>query len=74
MMRSARKALALETAETTIIGDTMDTDIRGGVQMGYKTILVLSGVTKRENLSRFAFKPDLVVDSVSDIKLPLIWW
>jgi NagD protein len=42
--------------------------------MGYKTILVLSGVTKRENLSRFAFKPDLVVDSVSDIKLPLIWW
>ncbi|MCA4899550.1 MAG: HAD-IIA family hydrolase [Bacteroidota bacterium] len=74
MMRSARKALGLETAETTIIGDTMDTDIRGGVQMGYKTILVLSGVTKRENLSRFAFKPDMVVDSVNDIKLPLIWW
>lgn len=74
MMRSSRKALGLETAETTIIGDTMDTDIRGGVQMGYKTILVLSGVTKRENLSRFAFKPDLVVDSVSDIQLPLIWW
>ena len=74
MMRSARKALGLETAETTIIGDTMDTDIRGGVQMGYKTILVLSGVTKRENLSRYAFKPDLVVDSVSDIKFPLTWW
>jgi len=40
MMRSARKALGLETAETTVIGDTMDTDIQGGVQMGYKTILV----------------------------------
>jgi NagD protein len=74
MMRAARKALGLETAETTVIGDTMDTDIRGGVQMGYKTILVLSGITKREHLIRYAYKPDIVVDSVNDIKLPLEWW
>lgn len=74
MMRSARKALGLETAETTIIGDTMGTDIRGGVQMGYKTILVLTGMTKREDLPRYAFKPDLVVESASEIKLPLAWW
>lgn len=74
MMRSARKALGLETAETTVIGDTMDTDIRGGVQMGYKTILVLSGITKKEDLTRFAFKPDKIADSVKGIKLPLEWW
>ena len=74
MMRGARKALGLEAAETTIIGDTMDTDIKGGVQMGYKTILVLSGMTKREHLSRFAFKPDMVVESVHSIKFPLPWW
>lgn len=74
MMRYARKALGLEAAETTIIGDTMDTDIRGGVQMGYKTILVLSGITKREQLSRYAFKPDMVVESVHEIKFPLPWW
>jgi NagD protein len=74
MMRSARKALGLETAETTIIGDTMDTDIQGGVQMGYKTVLVLTGVAKREELGSFAFKPDLIVESVNEIKLPLPWW
>lgn len=74
MMRSARKAIGLETAETTIIGDTMGTDIQGGVQMGYKTILVLSGITKEEELSRYAFKPDMIVDSVNEIKLPLPWW
>lgn len=74
MMRSARKALGLETANTTIIGDTMSTDIQGGVQVGYKTILVLSGVAQKENLSKFAFKPDLIVNSVNDIKLPLKWW
>jgi NagD protein len=74
MMRSARKALGLETADTTVIGDTMDTDIQGGVQMGYHTILVLSGVTKREDQHKFAFKADMVVNSVSDIELPLPWW
>ena len=74
MMRSARKFLGLETAYTTVIGDTMDTDIQGGVQMGYKTILVLSGVSKKEQLVRYAFKPDLVVNSISDIELPLSWW
>src|SRR5690606_27600340 len=74
MMRSARKALGLETAETTVIGDTMSTDIQGGVQMGYKTILVLSGVSKKEDLIKYAFKPDLVVNSVNDITFPLPWW
>lgn len=74
MMRSARKALGLQTAETTVIGDTMSTDIQGGVQMGYKTILVLSGVVRREDLIRYAFKPDLIVNSVADIELPLRWW
>ncbi len=74
MMRSARKALNLETADTTVIGDTMDTDIQGGVQVGYKTILVLSGITKKEELNHYAFKPDMVVGSVKDIRFPLKWW
>ncbi|AYB35003.1 HAD-IIA family hydrolase [Chryseolinea soli] len=74
MMRSSRKHIGLETADTTVIGDTMDTDIQGGVQMGYRTILVLSGISKNEELKKYAFKPDLVVNSVNDIELPLEWW
>jgi NagD protein len=74
MMRSARKFIGLETAQTTVIGDTMDTDIQGGVQMGYHTILVLSGISKNEELQKYAFKPDLIVNSVDDIQLPLPWW
>ncbi len=67
MMRSARKELGLATAETTMIGDTMETDILGGVQMGYRTILVLSGGTTREDLVRYAYRPDLVLESVADL-------
>lgn len=74
MMRSARKYIGLETAETTMIGDTMDTDIQGGVQMGYKTILVLSGVSKQEDLNNYAFKPDMIIESIDSLTLPLPWW
>jgi NagD protein len=67
MMRMARKELGLATDETTVIGDTMETDILGGVQMGYRTVLVLSGGTKREDLARYAYRPDVVVDSIADL-------
>lgn len=69
MMRSARKYLGLEARETVIIGDTMDTDILGGIQLGYTTILTLSGVSKREHLIDYAFKPDMIVNDVSEINL-----
>lgn len=67
MMRAARKELGLATAETTVIGDTMETDILGGAQMGYRTVLVLSGGTRREDLARYAYRPDVVVESLADL-------
>lgn len=69
MMREARKELGLTTSETTVIGDTMETDILGGLQMGYKTILTLSGVAKKDTLENYAFGPDMIVNSVADIDL-----
>ncbi|MEQ8786376.1 MAG: HAD-IIA family hydrolase [Pirellulaceae bacterium] len=67
MMRAARKELGLSTAETTIIGDTMETDVVGGVSMGYRTALVLSGSTRREDLVRYAYRPDIVANSIADL-------
>jgi NagD protein len=67
MLRTARKELGLKTDETIVIGDTMETDILGGVQLGFKTILVLSGGTQRDDLSRFAYQPDRIVDSIADL-------
>jgi NagD protein len=66
MMRAARKELGLSTDETTIIGDTMETDILGGVQLGFHTVLVLSGGTRREDLRRYAYGPEVVVDSLAE--------
>lgn len=67
MFREARKDLGLSTEETIMIGDTMETDILGGVQLGYRTILVLSGGTKREDLDKFAFQPDLIVEDIGSV-------
>ncbi len=47
MMRAARKVLGLTADETIMVGDTMETDILGGVQMGYETVLVLTGARTR---------------------------
>ncbi len=67
MLRGARKELGLTTDQTVVIGDTMETDILGGVQLGYKTVLVLSGGTSRDDLGRYAYGPDLVVESIADL-------
>jgi len=67
MMRAARKDLGLATDETTMIGDTMSTDILGGVQLGFHTVLVLSGGTSRESLREYAYQPELVAGSVADL-------
>jgi len=74
MMRAARKHIGLMTEEATVIGDTMGTDIQGGVQVAYRTILTLSGMTKPEQLANYPFKPDMVIDSLADLTLPLPWW
>ena len=67
MMRSARQELGISSAQTTMIGDTMETDILGGVEMGYRSVLVLSGGTALSDLANFAYQPDLVVDSIADL-------
>jgi len=67
MLRGARKELGLTTDQAIVVGDTMETDILGGVQLGFRTILVLSGGTRRDDLGRYAYRPDKVVESVADL-------
>jgi NagD protein len=74
MMRSAAEYMGLKPADTTVVGDTMETDVKGGIYMGFKTILVLSGMAEKKTLSNYAYKPNMVVDSINEIDFPLTWW
>lgn len=67
MFRAARKRLGLATDEVLMIGDTMETDIRGATDLGFKNVLVLTGSTRTESLSEYAFRPTIVVDSIAQL-------
>jgi NagD protein len=69
MMRTALRTLGAHSEESVMIGDRMDTDIIGGTESGLDTILVLTGVTRREEVERFPYRPTLVVESVAEIEL-----
>ncbi|MEA3334789.1 MAG: HAD-IIA family hydrolase [Chloroflexota bacterium] len=69
MMRSALNFLNVHSEDTIMIGDRMDTDIVGGVEAGMETILVLTGVTNRENVKRFPYQPTRIAESVAEIEL-----
>jgi NagD protein len=67
MMRSALNHLGWHSENTVVVGDRMDTDIVAGVESGLETILVLTGVTRREDVSRYPYQPSRILNSVVDI-------
>jgi len=69
MMRMALKYLGVHSDNTVMVGDRMDTDVVAGVQTGLDTILVLSGITRAEEVERFPYRPTQVLDSVASIQV-----
>lgn len=67
MMRTAVRILETRASETAMIGDRMDTDIIAGIESGLDPILVLSGVSTRESIKEFAYRPRLILSGVGDI-------
>ena len=71
MLHRARRKLAdlaLSAPEEVImIGDTMETDIRGAFEAGMQSFLVLSGSTQLEALGDYVYQPTRVLQSVADL-------
>ena len=67
MMRHALKRLGCHRVDAAIIGDRMDTDIIAGIESGLDTVLVLSGVTSREEIREYPYSPRLILNGVGDI-------
>ena len=68
-MRAALNSLGGHSEDAIIIGDNMRTDILAGVQAGIDTILVLSGVSKEEELDIFPYNPMQIFKCVGDINV-----
>ena len=62
--------LALDAAgggRPLVVGDRLDTDVAGAARLGWDSVLVLTGSTRREDVGRSDWKPTFVVDSVADL-------
>jgi NagD protein len=71
MMRSALNAIDAHSESTVMVGDRMDTDMISGIEAGLRTILVLTGSTRANQIERFPYRPTRVCDSIADV-VPLV--
>lgn len=69
MFRTALNYLDVHSEETYMVGDNLRTDIRGGLEAGLETILVLSGVTSEAEIALSPYRPNHVFGSVANIPL-----
>ncbi len=67
MMRSALNEIGAHSEDSVIIGDNMDTDIIMGLESGLETILVLSGVTRKEDIRKYSYGPSRILESVAEL-------
>jgi HAD superfamily hydrolase (TIGR01450 family) len=66
----AAKGMKLKNSEVAEVGDQLDTDIVGGNRFGFYTVLILTGIAKKEDLKKLKGmeKPDLVLNSIADLR------
>jgi NagD protein len=67
MMRSALNQLDAHSESASLVGDRMDTDVVAGLEAGMESVLVLTGVSTREDAERFPYRPSRIVDSIADL-------
>ncbi len=66
MATSALSRLGAEAAETVVIGDRLETDVRMAQAAGATAWLVLSGVASREDAEQSASGPQRVLGNLSE--------
>ena len=67
MLRPGLRKIDCHSEDIAFIGDRMDTDIIAGIESNVDTVLVLSGVTAREDIDNFPYRPKYILDGVGDI-------
>ncbi|GAB3271684.1 HAD-IIA family hydrolase [Arthrobacter pigmenti] len=67
MFRSAMNQIEAHSETTAMVGDRMDTDIIAGMEAGLHTVLVLTGITREQDIEGFPFRPDQIVESVAEL-------
>jgi ribonucleotide monophosphatase NagD (HAD superfamily) len=70
MFRKLLQAAKIPAERALMIGDRLDTDVAVGRRAGVWTALVLTGVTKREEVARqpASERPDWIIDDLRGLR------
>ena len=71
MYEQALQRLGGTKANTAMVGDRLSTDIAGAVAAGLRSILVLTGISSREDISDSPYKPDFVFEDITELAAAL---
>lgn len=67
MIEAGLARMGLPAGECLVVGDRLETDIRMGIEAGTATALVLTGVTRRQDIPASPWRPDLVLESMAEL-------
>ena len=67
IVRHALNKIGCHSSEIAFVGDRMDTDIIAGIESSLDTVLVLSGVTTRETINDFPYRPKYILNGICDL-------
>jgi 4-nitrophenyl phosphatase len=67
MYQQAQMRLGGSPQNTAALGDRLETDILGAVRAGIPSILVLSGVSKPEQLAQVNYQPDWIYQNIQEL-------
>ena len=64
LYQQAMQLLGSSKERTVALGDRLDTDILGAVNAGIRSMLLLSGISRREELAHFPYQPTWIYDDI----------
>jgi HAD superfamily hydrolase (TIGR01457 family) len=67
LYQQALTKLGIQADETIAIGDRLDTDILGAVNAGMRSIMVLTGVSTKQDISEIAYHPTWVMEDIQEV-------
>ena len=71
VVEASLERLNLPVSQCLVIGDNLESDVLMGKRAGMRTALVLTGVTRREDLPHATVQPDHVLESIVEVPVLL---
>jgi 4-nitrophenyl phosphatase len=67
LYKTAMASLKADPSTTAMLGDRLETDILGAQRIGIGTIVVLTGIATRKELSASDIQPDFVYENIAEL-------